>query len=94
VNFINGDAHFLRELSLRFRFMRHEFVKRGIEQADGGRKTFEGLEDAGEVFALIRQQLGERFFAVGDVVARIISRTASMRSPSKNMCSVRVRPMP
>ena len=26
--------------------------------------------------------------------ARIISRMASMRSPSKNMCSVRVRPMP
>ena len=26
--------------------------------------------------------------------ARIISRIASMRSPSKNMCSVRVRPMP
>ena len=28
------------------------------------------------------------------VSARIISRTATMRSPSKNMCSVRQRPMP
>ncbi len=28
------------------------------------------------------------------VSARIISRIASMRLPSKNMCSVRVRPMP
>jgi hypothetical protein len=27
-------------------------------------------------------------------LARIISRTAWMRSPSKNMCSVRHRPMP
>jgi hypothetical protein len=33
-------------------------------------------------------------FRSSTVSARIISRIASMRSPSKNMCSVRVRPIP
>ncbi len=48
-----------------------------------------------EVVALHGEQLG-----LGDGAAawrspaRIISRTASMRSPSKNMCSVRHRPIP
>jgi len=58
-------------------------------------KPFNDFEDAGEVFALVRQQLGKRGLAVASrLSARIISRMASMRSPSKNMCSVRVRPMP
>ena len=57
--------------------------------------ALERLEDAGEIFALIGQELRERGFPVRrSLSARIISRMASMRSPSKNMCSVRVRPMP
>ena len=74
--------------------MRQELVQRRIEETDGRREAFEGLENAGEVVALLRQQFRQRFFAVGDVSTRIISRMASMRLPSKNMCSVRVRPMP
>jgi hypothetical protein len=45
-----------------------EFVQRRVEEADGGRVAFEGLEDADEVFLLVRQQLGERGFAGLDVV--------------------------
>ena len=67
-DFLNGDAHLLRELSLRLRLMRHEFVERRIEETDRCRQTVEGLEDAGEVFALIRQQLGECGFPVSQVV--------------------------
>jgi hypothetical protein len=42
----------------------------------------------------IGQQLGQRGAAAPSSSARIISRTAMMRSASKNMCSVRQRPMP
>ena len=48
--------------------MRQEFVQRRIEETDRGREAFERLEDAGEIVALIRQQLGERLFPVVDVV--------------------------
>ena len=43
-------------------------MQRRIEEADGGREALERLEDADEVFALIRQQLRQRGFAVFDVV--------------------------
>ena len=48
--------------------VRQELVERRIEETDRRREAFERLEDAGEVFALIRQQLRERRFAVVDVV--------------------------
>jgi hypothetical protein len=89
-----GMPDLLGELLLLLLGVRQELVQRRVEQADGGREALERLEDAGEVLALVGQQLGQRLLAVLDVVARIISRMASMRSPSKNMCSVRVRPMP
>jgi hypothetical protein len=57
-------------------------------------KALQRFEDAEEVGALIGEELGEGGLAGVEVSARIISRIASMRSPSKNMCSVRVRPMP
>ncbi len=40
------------------------------------------------------RSLASAAFRASSVSARIISRIASMRSPSKNMCSVRQRPMP
>ena len=43
--------------------VRQELVQRRIEEADGRREAFQRLEDADEVLALIRQQLGERLFA-------------------------------
>ncbi len=51
-------------------------------------------EDAFEVLALEGEDLVERVAARGVGPARIISRTAAMRSSSKNMCSVRQSPMP
>ena len=48
--------------------VRQELVQRRIEQADGGRETLEGLEDAGEVLALIGEELGEGLLPVGHVV--------------------------
>jgi hypothetical protein len=42
----------------------------------------------------IGRQLGERAAAAALVAATIISRIAVMRSPSKNMCSVRQSPIP
>jgi hypothetical protein len=72
-----------------------ELVQRRVEQADGDRQAGHDLEQFDEVGALHRQQLGERRAAAGfSSSARIISRMATMRSPSKNMCSVRQRPMP
>ena len=40
--------------------MRQELVQRRIEEADGRRIALERTEDAREVLALIRQELGER----------------------------------
>jgi hypothetical protein len=74
--------------------VRQELVQRRIEQADRDRQALHDLEQRGEVLALHRQQLGQRRAPARSSSARIISRTATMRSPSKNMCSVRQRPMP
>jgi hypothetical protein len=92
---LDGDAELLREFGLGLVVMRHELVQGRVEEADRGGQAVEGLEDAGEVLALVGQELGEGLLRGPRALsARIISRTASMRSPSKNMCSVRVRPMP
>jgi hypothetical protein len=70
-------------------------VQRRVDQADGDGQPVHRPEDADEVVTLVGQELGEGLLARLDgVSARIISRMALMRSPSKNMCSVRVRPMP
>ena len=50
--------------------MRQEFVERRIEETDRGREAFERLEDAGEILALVRQELRQRGFAVVDVVGQ------------------------
>jgi hypothetical protein len=71
-----------------------ELVQRRVEQPDGDRQTGHDLEQRGEVLALHGQELVERGAAAFRVSARIISRTAAMRSASKNMCSVRHSPMP
>ena len=56
---LDADADFLREVELLLLGVGQELVKRRIEEADGGREALEGLEDAGEVLTLIRQELGE-----------------------------------
>ena len=53
---------------LRGVVVRQEFVQRRIEEANRRREALERLEDADEILALIRQELGERGFAVFGVV--------------------------
>ena len=75
--------------------LRQELVQRRIEQADRDRQPVHDLEQirrnpgAASGAAWRARRGGPRSLS-----ARIISRTATMRSPSKNMCSVRQRPMP
>ena len=65
----------------------------GSSSADRDRPALHRPEQAVEVVALERQQLGQGLFAVLRASsARIISRNSSMWS--KNMCSVRHRPIP
>jgi len=84
---LDGHAEFLREVNLLILGVRQEFVERGIEEPDGHRVALEGAEDAGEVVALVGEDLGEGGLAGLDGLGEIISRMASIRSPSKNMCS-------
>ena len=71
--------------------MWQEFMERRIQQADRYRETFHRLEDAFEVFALEGEQLLQGLFAVDrpEFRRRSSSRMATMRSSSKNICSVR-----
>jgi DNA-binding MarR family transcriptional regulator len=54
--------HLLRQLGLLLRRVRQELVQRRVEEADRRRIALQRAEDAGEVLALIRQQLGQRAF--------------------------------
>ena len=75
--------------------VRQELVQRRIEQADRDRPALHRPEDAVEVLALERQQLGQRRLAGPRRRRRGSSRASSSIVPSsKNMCSVRHRPMP
>ena len=70
-------------------------TRAAADRAGGScRAAVQRAEDAFEIVALMRQQLGERLCGRRAFSARIICRMAMMRSPSKNMCSVRHRPMP
>ena len=74
---------------------RQELVQRRVEQADGHGQAAHLAEDADEVLALERAGASRaRAARCSSSSARIISRIAAMRSSSKNMCSVRHRPMP
>ena len=58
---LGRDAELLRQLGLlRLVVVRQELVQRRVEQADRHRLALQRAEDAGEVVALERQQLGER----------------------------------
>ncbi len=70
-------------------------MQRRVEQADGDGQAVHRLEDALEVLALVRA--GAWPGPCGDprrCRPGSSSRIAQIRSPSKNMCSVRHRPMP
>ena len=65
---LRRDAHRRRHLRLLGGGVRHELVQRRIEGADRHRTLAHHAEDADEVVALHRQELGERLLAVGDGV--------------------------
>ena len=66
--FSTGMPSFCARSACDFLRVREELVQRRIEETDRGREALQRLEDAEEVVALIRQQLGERGFAVVEVV--------------------------
>ena len=58
------DAEFLGEVHLLLLGVREELVERRIQKTDRAGLAFECLEDAEEVFALVREKLLEGFLAV------------------------------
>ena len=56
---LDGDAQLAREIHLLLLGVRQELMQRRIEEADRGREALQRLEDAEEVFALIREELGQ-----------------------------------
>ena len=62
---VRAHSKLLSEGILRTVIVRQEFVERRIEETDRGREAFERFEDAGEVLALVRQELLEGVFALG-----------------------------
>ena len=56
---LDGHADLLREVRLLVPGVRKEFMQRRIEEADRHRVALEGAEDAGEVVALVGEDLGE-----------------------------------
>jgi len=70
LDLLDRYTHLIGDFLLAFRIVvvRQELVQWRIEEADGGRIALQGLEDAGEILLLVRQQLGERLFPVGHVI--------------------------
>src|SRR6267142_6437379 len=64
MNAAHRDAQLLGEVGLLTLGLRQELVQRRIEETNRRRMALERTEDADEVLALIRQQLGERRFAL------------------------------
>ena len=60
VNTCSRHPDLLRQLLLLLLGVRQELVQRRIEEADRRRVALERAEDAGEVLALVREQLGQR----------------------------------
>ena len=64
------DLHLLRQLALSGLIVGHEFVQRRVEQTDRDRMPVHREEQALEVGALDRQQLGQRLAPAGLVVGQ------------------------
>jgi hypothetical protein len=74
--------------------VRQELVQRRVEQADGDRQAVHDRNSSTKSPAASAGSWPAPARRPSSSSARIISRTAAMRSASKNMCSVRHRPMP
>src|SRR5207344_3148221 len=70
VNLLRGDTQLFPERGLLFGRLRQEFVQRRIEEPDRRRESLERPENAGEVVALVRQQLGERRFPGVEILSQ------------------------
>ena len=57
------NADLLREIELLLLLVRQKFVQRRIEKTNRCRQSIERLENAGEIFPLIRKQFGQRLDA-------------------------------
>lgn len=93
-HFRQGPVQRLGQLAHPLAVMRQEFVQRRVEQADADRQTRHDVEKRDEVGALHGKSRSSATFRSLTVSAKIISRITVRRSSSKNICSVRHRPMP
>ena len=72
-----------------------ELVQRRIDQADDHRMAVHGPEKPCKIFALQWEKLIQGFLAFQDMPGHMtMASTMGIRSASKNMCSVRQRPIP
>jgi hypothetical protein len=80
-------ADLLRQLLLLLLRVRQELVQRRVQEADRRRVALQRAEDAGEVLALVRQQLRQRGLpgVLGLGQDHLPHRVDAV--PSKNMCS-------
>ena len=67
---LSADAKFIGECSLLLSGLWKELMQRWVQQADGGRQTFELFKDAGKVFPLIRQEFAKGCFSIFFVVGK------------------------
>jgi hypothetical protein len=74
--------------------VRQEFVERRIEQPDGDGQPRHDPEDLLEIPRWAGRSLASAVRRPFSLSARIIWRTFVIRSASKNICSVRQRPIP
>ena len=105
LDFLDGHTHIIgKRLDVGF-FRGDELVERRIQEPDGDGSALESLIKSLEVALLHGQELGESFLSFLDGVGDdhlahrhdpvgLEERIAMILSGSKNICSVRQRPMP
>ena len=85
--FSTGTPIFCGEVLLRRVLVRQEFVQRRVEGADGRRQALQFAEDAGEIVALVGQQLGQRLLPVLRGCRRGSSRAWSQCDCPRRTCA-------
>src|SRR5205823_14426425 len=61
---VRADAQFAGQFFLLFAIVRDKFVQRGVDEANGYRKTVHRLEDADEIAPLERKKTVESLHAI------------------------------
>ena len=88
------DMHIARERKNILVVLGQEFVERRVEQADCDGESVHCFENRLKVPSLHREQLVEGGFALFNRFCKNHLLIAGILSASKNMCSVRQRPIP